>query len=323
MKKILFASLVLVGINSFSQQLPQFTQFINNTTLFNPSMMGMENDALISIGGRWQMLGFGSEPRTAFISGQTGINTKSNSALNPSLRISQKNSDNDTLKPSRFIHHIGGQLLFDSYGAFNRTSLNGLYSIGVDLNPDWKLLAGLKFGYSNFGFDMTKAQVAQNTDIDQEYDSYIANGSNRNSFDLSAGFTLVSKNYFIGFAANQFTKTSMDLNTSNSYFDQRMHWNLITGYTYAIPGIADFQGMILMKKMAPTPLSIELALKAVLPNQLWVGVHFRNRASVGFMAGFIIDNKFQLGYSLDLNTNRLISLTNGGHELILSYRFGN
>ena len=323
MKKILFASLVLVGINSFSQQLPQFTQFINNTTLFNPSMMGMENDALISIGGRWQMLGFGSEPRTAFISGQTGINTKSNSALNPSLRISQKNSDNDTLKPSRFIHHIGGQLLFDSYGAFNRTSLNGLYSIGVDLNPDWKLLAGLKFGYSNFGFDMTKAQVAQNTDIDQEYDSYIANGSNRNSFDLSAGFTLVSKNYFIGFAANQFTKTSMDLNTSNSYFDQRMHWNLITGYTYAIPGIADFQGMILMKKMAPTPLSIELALKAVLPNQLWVGIHFRNRASVGFMAGFIIDNKFQLGYSLDLNTNRLISLTNGGHELILSYRFGN
>ena len=75
--------------------------------------------------------------------------------------------------------------------------------------------------------------------------------------------------------------------------------------------------------MAPTPLSIELALKAVLPNQLWFGVHFRNRASVGFMAGFIIDNKFQLGYSLDLNTNRLISLTNGGHELILSYRFGN
>ena len=323
MKKILFASLVLVGMNCFSQQLPQFTQFINNTTLFNPSMMAMENNALISIGGRWQMLGFGSEPRTAFISGQTGINKKSNSTLNPSLRISQKNSDNDTLKPSQFSQHLGGQLLFDSYGAFNRTSLNGLYSISVDLNPDWKLLAGLKFGYSNFGFDMTKAQVAQNTDIDQEYDSYIANGSNRNSFDLSAGFTLVSKNYFIGFAANQFTKTSMDFNTSNSYFDQRMHWNLITGYTYAIPGIVDFQGMILMKKMAPTPLSIELALKAVLPNQLWLGVHFRNHASVGFMAGFIIDNKFQLGYSLDLNTNRLISLTNGGHELILSYRFGN
>jgi type IX secretion system PorP/SprF family membrane protein len=323
MKKILFGFVILFEINCFSQQLPQFTQFINNTTLFNPSMMGMQDDAAISVGGRWQMLGFGSEPRTAFISGQTRISNKSKKSLNPSLRISKDNIENDSVKQSRFSHYAGGQLLFDSYGAFNRTSLNGLYSMSIDLNPDWKLLAGLKFAYSNFGFDMTKAQVAQNTDIDQEYDSYIANGSNRNSFDLSAGFTLVSKNYFIGFAANQFTKTSMDLNTSNSYFDQRMHWNLITGYTYAIPGIADFQGMILMKKMAPTPLSIELALKAVLPNQLWVGVHFRNRASVGFMTGFIIDNKFQLGYSLDLNTNRLISLTNGGHELILSYRFGN
>ena len=323
MKKILFGFVILFEINCFSQQLPQFTQFINNTSLFNPSMMGMENDALISVGGRWQMLGFGSEPRTAFICGQTRISNKSKRLLNPSLRISKDNTENDSVKQTRFSHYAGGQLLFDSYGAFNRTSLNGLYSMSVDLNPDWKLLAGLKFAYSNFGFDMTKAQVAQNTDIDQEYDSYIANGSNRNSFDLSAGFTLVSKNYFIGFAANQFTKTSLDLNTSNSYFDQRMHWNLITGYTYAIPGIVDFQGMILLKKMAPTPLSIELALKAVLPNQLWFGVHFRNRASVGFMAGFIIDNKFQLGYSLDLNTNRLISLTNGGHELILSYRFGN
>ncbi len=321
MKKILFAGLVLVGINSFTQQLPQFTQFINNTTLFNPSMMGMENDALISVGGRWQMLGFGSEPRTAFISGQTEINKKSNSTLNQALRISQQNSDNDTLKPSRFRQHAGGQLLFDSYGAFNRTSLNGLYSISVDLNPDWKMLAGIKVGFSNFGFDRSKAQVSVN--VDQEYDAYVASGTKRNSFDLSAGFTLVSKNYFIGFAANQFTKTSLDLNTSNSYFDQRLHWNLITGYTYPIPGIADFQGVILMKKMAPTPLSIELALKAVLPNQLWLGIHFRNRASVGIMAGFIIDNKFQLGYSLDLNTNRLISLTNGGHELILSYRFGN
>ena len=323
MKKILFGFVILFEINCFSQQLPQFTQFINNTSLFNPSMMGMENDALISVGGRWQMLGFGSEPRTAFICGQTRISNKSKRLLNPSLRISKDNTENDSVKQTRFSHYAGGQLLFDSYGAFNRTSLNGLYSMSIDLTPEWKLLAGLKFAYSNFGFDMTKAQVAQNTDIDQEYDSYIANGSNRNSFDLSAGFTLVSKNYFIGFAANQFTKTSLDLNTSNSYFDQRMHWNLITGYTYAIPGIVDFQGMILLKKMAPTPLSIELALKAVLPNQLWFGVHFRNRASVGFMAGFIIDNKFQLGYSLDLNTNRLISLTNGGHELILSYRFGN
>ncbi len=321
MKKVLITSLLFVGLNCFSQQLPQFTQFINNTTLFNPSMMGMQDDAAISVGGRWQMLGFGSEPRTAFITGQTEINKKSNSTLNPALRISQKNSDNDTLKPSRFRQHAGGQLLFDSYGAFNRTSLNGLYSISVDLNPDWKMLAGLKIGFSNFGFDRSKAQVSVN--VDQEYDAYVASGTKRNSFDLSAGFTLVSKNYFIGFAANQFTKSSMDFNTSNSFFDQRMHWNLITGYTYSIPGIADIQGMVLLKKMAPSPLSMELALKAILPNQVWLGIHFRNRASVGLMAGFSIDNKFQLGYSLDINTNRLISFSNGGHELILTYRFGN
>jgi hypothetical protein len=102
-----------------------------------------------------------------------------------------------------------------------------------------------------------------------------------------------------------------------------MHWNLITGYSYSIPGIVDLQGMVLVKKMAPSPLSMEIAIKAVLPNQVWTGIHFRNRSSVGFMAGFLINESFQLGYSLDINTNRLISFNNGGHELILSYRFGN
>jgi hypothetical protein len=73
-------------------------------------MMGMENDASISIGGRWQMLGFGSEPRTAFISGQTGINTKSNSALNPSsgklFLISIYMSELSRLSKVEFFNHI-------------------------------------------------------------------------------------------------------------------------------------------------------------------------------------------------------------------------
>jgi type IX secretion system PorP/SprF family membrane protein len=321
MKKILFVFIILCSLNGNTQQLPQFTQFINNTPLFNPSMMSMQERTSITLGGRWQMLGFGSEPRTAFISGQTRISNKSKKSLNPSLRISKDNTENDSVKQSRFSHYAGGQMLFDSYGAFDRTSINGCYSLGFDLNEDWKMLAGIKVGFSNFGFDRSKAQVTGNDD--QEYDAYVANGTNRNSFDLGAGFTLVTKSFFIGFAANQFTKTALDLSSSPSYFDQRMHWNLITGYSYSIPGIVDLQGMVLVKKMAPSPLSMEIALKAVLPNQVWTGIHFRNRSSVGFMAGFLINESFQLGYSLDINTNRLISFNNGGHELILSYRFGN
>ena len=321
MKKILFVFIILCSLNGNTQQLPQFTQFINNTPLFNPSMMSMHERTSITLGGRWQMLGFGSEPRTAFISGQTRISNKSKKSLNPSLRISKDNTENDSVKQSRFSHYAGGQMLFDSYGAFDRTSINGCYSLGFDLNEDWKMLAGIKVGFSNFGFDRSKAQV--NGNDDQEYDAYVANGTNRNSFDLGAGFTLVTKSFFIGFAANQFTKTALDLSSSPSYFDQRMHWNLITGYSYSIPGIVDLQGMVLLKKMAPSPLSMEIAIKAVLPNQVWTGIHFRNRSSVGFMAGFLINESFQLGYSLDINTNRLISFNNGGHELILSYRFGN
>ncbi|MFM7301114.1 MAG: type IX secretion system membrane protein PorP/SprF, partial [Crocinitomicaceae bacterium] len=71
-----------------AQQLPQFTQFGNNVSLVNAANFVNENSA-INIGARSQMLGFGSEPNTAFVYGHYLLKKKSKPSYNPQIRISK------------------------------------------------------------------------------------------------------------------------------------------------------------------------------------------------------------------------------------------
>lgn len=330
MKNIVFTLfLALSCLCAIAQQLPQFTQFANNSELFNPSAIGIGNQSVVSFGGRWQMLGFGSEPRSLFAQGYHHMKSSKKQERNPGLRIDNDTTNHETIAQTFFSHSIGGQVFLDQYGAFGRTSIAGLYSLAFNLNEDWNASVGMRFGFSNFSFNSDKAQVLNVIDPtvsyqggDQEYDNFTASSIRRNSLDLGLGITLQNKNFLLGFALNQLTKSLFDLPNSSSYFDQKIHWNLMTGYTYSIPDLIDIKAMLLVKKMAPSPTSLELSLQALLPNDLWAGLHFRNRSSIGLMGGFLINNKFQLGYSIDFSTNRIRTISNGGHELILSYRFG-
>ncbi|MEY4573176.1 MAG: hypothetical protein RLZ10_2460 [Bacteroidota bacterium] len=332
MKYIILLSSILFTTFCFSQQIPQYSQFINNPQLYNPSCIGLVKQSTLSLGGRWQMLGFGSEPRTAFLDGHLKLKGIEKDKINPGLRFNEDSVSNniDSITSISFEHFVGGQLIVDYYGAFRRTSLNALYSLSFTINNDWKGLIGTSIGFSNFGFNSTKAQVLNTTDPtqsyaggDSEYDGFVSGSLNKNSIDLGLGLTLMNESFIFGIAANQLSKSSLDLNTNNSvFFDQRIHWNALVGYTYSIDEMLDLQGMIIVKKMMPSPISLEMCVKATFPNSLWAGLHFRNRSSIGLMGGMFINNKFQLGYSIDFSTNKIRNFTNGGHELIISYRFG-
>lgn len=260
MKYRILLSSILFTTFCFSQQMPQFSQFINNPQLYNPSCIGLVEQSKLSLGGRWQMLGFGSEPRTAFLDGHLKLKGITKNKINPGLRINQDSVRNDSDSIS-YEHFIGGQLVVDYYGAFRRTSLNALYSLGFTINNDWKGLIGTRIGFSNFGFNSNKAQVLNTTDPtqsyaggDSEYDGFVSGSLNKNSIDLGFGLTLMNESFIFGIAANQLAKSSLDLNATNSiFFDQRIHWNALVGYTYSIDKILDLQSMIIVKKMMPSP----------------------------------------------------------------------
>ena len=76
LKQLLLCYTVMLTSIVTSQQLPQYRQFLLNKSLYNPAAMAINNQSFISLVGRWQMLGFGLEPKTIALFGQTKIRKK-------------------------------------------------------------------------------------------------------------------------------------------------------------------------------------------------------------------------------------------------------
>jgi type IX secretion system PorP/SprF family membrane protein len=318
-----FLEIVVAGN---AQQLPQFTQFGNNVSLVNAANFVNENSA-INIGARSQMLGFGSEPNTAFVYGHYLLKKKSKPSYNPQIRIS-KPIPVDSAEQQILRQAIGGCLMTDRYGAFGRIQVAGFYNLGLNLSYNWKINGAIKLGYSSLGFNQEKAVPLNVNDPfaaylggDNEYDAYTSGNGNAGNIDLGAALIVQNESFKIGVALDQLTGDNLGFSQGPINFNQKLHTAVFMGYAYEIEDLIKIEALILGKKMAPTPLSFDASLKTSFPNGLWAGVNYRHNSSVGIMGGFSLNQRFRMGYSFDIITTRLQSFSNGGHELILGYAF--
>ena len=323
---LLFFCGLAILINA--QQLPQFSQFAQNKELFNPAFIGNHSGREITTGGRWQMLGFGNEPRTAFGIFSQQINTKKKEFVNPSLPTSKAIPSNMFEEKRDFGQALGAQFSIDKYGAFGTIELSGLYAINFQINKKVKLSGGAKLGISNNSFDASKAIVANITDPtstyqggDAEYDDFISGRTNNWRLNLGLGGIVEYEKIFVGLSANNLTSDLIEFGTSSVNFQSTPHLFLTSGYRYSIGDVLTINTVLLIKKMNPAPFSTELAIIADFDENLFAGLLYRHKSSIGITGGFNINDKFRLGYSVDFSINRIRYASNGGHELILRYRF--
>ncbi len=311
-----------------AQQLPQFTQFAQNQALLNPAFIGTNEDKEIILGGRWQMLGFGNEPRTAFGLYSQQLKTKEKELINPSLPISREIPEIEKEDKRSLTQAFGANVGIDKYGAFGTFELNGLYAIHYKLTKKLKLSGGAKLGFSNNSFDPSKAIVANLNDPtlayqggDLEYDEFISSRTNNVRLNLGVGGAVHYADFFVAAAVNNITEDLIEIGTSQVNFQPTPHLFLSTGYNYSIGQTLSINTTLLLKKMSPAPLSTELSIVANFDENLFGGLIYRHKSAIGITGGFNINDKFRLGYSVDLSINKLRYASNGGHELILRYRF--
>jgi type IX secretion system PorP/SprF family membrane protein len=310
-----------------AQQLPQYSQFAQNQALFNPSFIGTKEGKEIHVGGRWQMLGFGDEPRSAFGLYAQRIKSKVKETPNPSIPISKEIPESEKEEKQKFSHGFGTLVSLDKYGAFGTFELNGLYAAHYQLSKKLKLSGGVKIGVANNSFDASRAIVANISDPalsyqggDAEYDLYISGRTNSSRLNIGLGGTILYDSFFIGAAASNLIGDAVQIGNSTANFQTTPHLFLTSGYTYVLSDALSLSAVLLLKKMQPAPLSAEMSIIANFGENLFGGIIYRHKAAFGITGGFDINDKFRLGYSIDFTTNKLRNVSNGGHELILRYR---
>jgi len=66
-----------------------------------------------------------------------------------------------------------------------------------------------------------------------------------------------------------------------------------------------------------------LNLKCQYRDLLWIGGSYRVKDGYAAMLGLNVANSFNIGYSYDISTTRLNTVSRGTHEMIIGFLLGN
>jgi type IX secretion system PorP/SprF family membrane protein len=328
MKNILFIiCFVSIGFSGLAQQVPQYSQYLRNQFMVNPGAAGVYDFTDVTLSGRWQWVGFGDEPRSAYLSFAAPLGKRPKVRYNPGLRISQGPVKNPEIKTGKLKHALGGQVLADQYGAFRKMQAAATYALHLPVSKKFNLSFGARVGLSNHSFLKDIAQVLNTVDptqgyVDNTYESFVSNQSNKFVLDIGAGFYLYSDKAFFGISADQLSKDFVEFGSGTANFNNQIHFMATAGYKFNLNENLSLTPAILAKMMSPAPLTIEGSLQLEYKEWIWAAVSYRHTDAFIGMVGLNISERFKLGYSYDFSVSRFNQFTSGGHEVILGLMLG-
>lgn len=307
----------------------RFSQSSRNQFLLNPASAGVYDFMDVTLVGRWQWSGFGDEPRTGALTFSNVIGVKNRVLFNPSLRISQGVVKSPEVNTGTLKHAIGGQLITDTYGAFARTSVSGVYAIHLPLSRQCNLSFGTRVGLSNSTFNSSKAVVGNTADPhsiyaggDLTYDKFVSSQGNNFNLDISAGLYAYSRRFYLGVAADNLSKDFVRFGTGTSNFDYQIHYTFTGGVKLQVSEKVQLVPNVVLKYMNPAPLSVEGSMLVDYDDWVWFGAGYRHNDAIIGMFGINISQRFKMGYSYDYTISKLNTMGTSGHELVLGLMIG-
>ena len=318
---------VIVSV-SFAQQRPYYTQYILNNFIVNPAVAGIENYTDVKISHRLQWVGLQDAPVTTYFTIHAPLK-KSDYERETATSFHARGENprgksfvQDYTAPENH-GGIGFTILNDKTGPLSTFQATGTYAYHVGIGPRTALSAGVSVGISNTRLDANKLQFANGSQ-----DPAVAGSGYLNNIrpDISAGLWLYNRDYFIGLAAQQIVPQKITYNNNNVGLEQGKlvpHLFLSAGVRLFITDDVTFLPSTIVRYVKPTPLGFDLNAKFQYQDFVWAGASYRYQDGFAAMLGVNISNSLNVGYSYDLTTSRLNTVSKGTHEIVIGFLLGN
>ncbi len=313
------AAIALLAIESFSQQLPLYSQYLYNKFLINPAHAGSDGYTSFNITAREQWVGISGHPGTYSVSWQTRL-------LKKSYRIKTNFLNLTTFTPKGDGRvGLGGYLFTDRSGLTERTGFQASYSYNLWIHKSTQLSMGIAFTGYHF-----KINADENSFCDPG-EPLINNNLRRGVFipDADAGFYLLNKKFDLGFSALQLFGASAKIGSSNNNsFRMNRHYYLFGSYEMNMSPESVFEPSFLLKISDQLKPQSDIGLTFIYDQSMWLGLSYRTPrcliSSIRFR--FVPENSqwtsFFFGYSFDFSFNQIQRLTYGTHEFTIAIKFG-
>ena len=292
----LFVSLCSV----FSQFDAQLSQYMFHNSAFNPAAVG-EGD-MIQITGqhRIQWVGMPNAGQTTFFS------------INSPLKIENTH------------HGIGFRFLNENVGLFTNQTAHLQYAYKMKLG-EGVLSLGTDLGFVSLGFhgDSVKAHIPQLGEYHQDIttDDQIPQISVVGmSFDLDVGAFYSTSKYYAGLSYLHLNSPTVNW---SDFIDFKLYGTLFFTGGYSLT-LLDPKYVFKPSMLFKTDFSssqIDVSGRLEYDNKYWGGLSYRFQDAVVFLAGINISGGLAVGYSYDLPTSQIITVSSGSHEIVLMYSF--
>lgn len=290
LRHIIISLLLFIGLNSYGQQDPMFTQYMNNPVLINPAYAGSLGALNFNGIFRKQWVGIDWQPTTTSLSVNSPF--------------------------WQYQIGVGFTFIHDKIGPLSQTGIYLDYAYHLDLDNGARFSMGLKSGFNYYQKDLRNLTT-------HEYDPWVASSpvNTKFLFNSGVGFYYVAEKFYAGLSVPKLLRNSLsDLeNTYEIIGKEERHYFLTGGALFDVNTILKFKPTAMLRVVNGAPFSVDVTATLIVYERLWAGLMYRFGDAVGFHARFEVSDGLQIGYSYDLTNSRLKVYNAGTHEIFFSY----
>jgi type IX secretion system PorP/SprF family membrane protein len=331
MKRILLVGLlVLVGLESFGQFMPNSSQAFQFASLYNPAFTGMEAFQDLKLGYRYQWSGFGSDaPKFINLSFNVRVKEPLDLTLNAIRTSMAKNQNKEIPRMKGAIHGLGGNVFSEQFGLIKRAGGGLNYSFHYPLTKKMRLAMGASAMVENTKIDVNKIYFGLDPrtrqPIDPGSDPIVQNlqgGAGKTSLNFRAGFLLYTQKFYFGFS--YLPIASVDIQSNETDLDEPSYRGTFQGgYSFPLNATMDLKPSILALWQVDNTFLIDYNVKVYIEQKIWFGLTYRDIKSMIGIVGFNLNERLGASYSYELSANKLRQFSDGSHDLVLSVRLNN
>ncbi|MFD2514098.1 type IX secretion system membrane protein PorP/SprF [Pontibacter locisalis] len=303
---LVISILTTMALQAYSQQRPQYSQYMLNNFLLNPAITGIEDYADIRISNRRQWVGLDGAPVTYYLTAHTPLN---------------KGASGTKYHKGLAHHGIGASFHTDKTGPLRRSGLTFSYAYHMPVTRTINVSAGAAAGVIRNSIN------AGELEFNNPNDPLVGGGNiSNNVLDLNLGLWLYSKNFSVGIAGAQLLEDVGSFEpegSSNPTLDLQRHYFATASYRFSPTSELDVVPSIMVKLANPSPASFDASVRVLYSKQFWVGGSYRHEDALVAMVGVYISPLLDVSYSYDATISNLNKVSAGTHEVVVGFKLLN
>jgi type IX secretion system PorP/SprF family membrane protein len=136
---------------------------------------------------------------------------------------------------------------------------------------------------------------------------------------------MYTSSWYIGASVQQLIPQTLNFGTTSSQIPGKIvpHFFFTTGVKVFLSDDVTAMPSVMVKVTNPVPPSFDLNMKLTFKDIFWLGAAYRRNDSYALLTGINISSVINVGYSYDITTSNLNTVSNGTHEIVIGVLLNN